>query len=162
MWIGTVLLDPYRMGQLDVDWTSFAHNGPDSFLRDPYTIYGLANNPSEGYRNKCEFTFGTNGKEEREVGFRIGRYKDQTVQVESGQSVPIVSDQMKKGLSQFQKMIKESKFKPYSPATYSGNWVTVMMREGGKDSSPANEDSEISTLGGVKFSIFQKSGITLF
>ena len=119
----------------------------------PYPIHGHVNNPSEGYRNKCEFTFGTNGKEEREVGFRIGRYKDQTVQVESGQSVPIVSDQMKKGLSQFQKMIKESKFKPYSPATYSGNWVTVMMREGGKDSSLTNEDSEISTLGGVKFSI---------
>ena len=107
------------------------------------------NNPSEGYRNKCEFTFGTNGKDEREVGFRIGRYKDQTVQVESGQSVPIVSDQMKKGLSQFQKMIQSSKFKPYSPATYSGNWVTVMMREGGKDSSPTNDEAEISTLGGV-------------
>ena len=125
----------------------------------PYIIRGQVNNPSKGYRNKCEFTFGTNGKEEREVGFRIGRYKDQTVQVESGQSVPIVSDQMKKGLSQFQKMIKESKFKPYSPATYSGNWVTVMMREGGKDSSPANEHSEISTLGGVKYS---KLGINLF
>ena len=144
--------DPRGMGQLDVDWTSFAHNGPDRFyLRDPYTFHECVDNPNEGYRNKCEFTFGTNGKEEREVGFRIGRYKDQTVQVESGQSVPIVSDQMKKGLSQFQKMIKESKFKPYSPATYSGNWVTVMMREGGKDSSAANEHSEISTLGGVKF-----------
>ena len=107
------------------------------------------NNPSKGYRNKCEFTFGTNGKEEREVGFRIGRYKDQTVQVESGQSVPIVSDKMKMGLSQFQKMIQSSKFKPYSPATYSGNWVTVMMREGGKDSSTANDEAEISTLGGV-------------
>ena len=147
MWTGTVMHK--------TDRTSF-------FSGNSYKIHGHVDNPSEGYRNKCEFTFGTNGKEEREVGFRIGRYKDQTVQVESGQSVPIVSDQMKKGLSEFQKMIKESKFKPYSPATYSGNWVTVMMREGGKDSSPANEHSEISTLGGVKFKSAQKSEITLF
>jgi len=33
------------------------------------------------YRNKCEFTFGFDKNEERSVGFRIGRYKDKTIQV---------------------------------------------------------------------------------
>lgn len=72
------------------------------------------------YRNKCEFTFGLNGKKQKTIGFRTGRYKDGTIQVECAKQVPIVSDRMKKGVEQLEKMLLESKFNPYSPADYSG------------------------------------------
>ena len=72
------------------------------------------------YRNKCEFTFGFNGQKEKTIGFRTGRYKDGTIQVESCQPVPIVSNKMKQGVQQMSKMLQTSKFNPYSPADYSG------------------------------------------
>jgi len=87
------------------------------------------------YRNKCEFTFGFNGKKEKTIGFRTGRYKDGTIQVESAAPVPIVSETMKRGVAQLEQMLLTSQFNPYSPADYTGHWLTVMMREGGADSS---------------------------
>ena len=88
----------------------------------------------DGYRNKCEFTFGLNGKGERSVGFRTGRYKDRTLQVEDARIVPIVTNRMKLALQQCYDLIQKSQFAPYCPASYTGHWNVVMMRQGGSDS----------------------------
>lgn len=74
----------------------------------------------QAYRNKCEFTFGFNGQKAKTIGFRTGRYKDGTIQVESAQPVPIVSDKMKQGVIQLERMLLASQFNPYSPADYTG------------------------------------------
>ena len=55
--------------------------------------------------------------------------------MESAAPVPIVSERMKKACAHMEEMLATSAFEPYSPAAYSGHWNTVMMREGGKDTS---------------------------
>lgn len=72
------------------------------------------------YRNKTELTFGLNSEGERMAGFRIGRYRDKTVQVESAKIVPLQMPQISSALPEVEDFIKNSKFEPYSPATYEG------------------------------------------
>ena len=77
------------------------------------------------YRNKCEFTFGYNGEKDRSVGFRIGRYKDSTVQVESAKDVPLLMPPIRAALAEIEQFIKNSAFEPYSPVTYEGKESTL-------------------------------------
>ena len=62
------------------------------------------------YRNKTELTFGLNSEGERMAGFRIGRYRDKTVQVESAKIVPLQMPQISRALPEAEDFIKNSKF----------------------------------------------------
>merc|ERR1712130_471543 len=85
------------------------------------------------YRNKCELTFGYDGEGKRSAGFRIGKYKDKTIQVESARDVPLNMPPIQRALGEIEDFIAKSAFEPYSPATYEGHWTIVTMRCGGSD-----------------------------
>lgn len=102
-----------------------------------------------GYRNKCEFSYGRNEEKEKMVGFRVGRYVDQNLTVESARDICIVRESMKQALVFLEEHVKSSKFDIYCPASYEvslesekmmmivilskGHWQTVMMRSSGSD-----------------------------
>lgn len=50
-----------------------------------------------GYRNKCEFTVGSNPEtKEIVVGFRLGKYKEGIINVANVDDIPIVSDEVRR------------------------------------------------------------------
>jgi tRNA (uracil-5-)-methyltransferase len=79
----------------------------------------------DGYRNKCEFSFGT----DKIVGFRLGCYKDGSVRVAPPALTPIVPVIMKKIVLLVQTFLKQSsKVQPFDHVTHEGNWKQLMIR----------------------------------
>lgn len=73
----------------------------EPFIRSPMV---------DGYRNKCEFSIGPHPMtKEVTVGFRLSSYRQGSVSVVGVDSVPVVSDLMKKVVKHFDAFVKKSK-----------------------------------------------------
>lgn len=103
---------------------------------------------TKGYRNKCEFSIGSDDKV---VGFRLGSYKEGQLKVVGVDSVPFVSEGMKQVASSCQHFLQNvSSLKPFDNLTHEGHWKQVMVRSNEKnehlvmmtvDSRGINEDT---------------------
>ena len=105
-----------------------------NFDRKPCPVEPVRPSPViDGYRNKCEFSFGT----DKTVGFRMGCYKKGSLQVAPVAECPIVSPAMKKIVSLVERYMRESsKLLPFDAVTHAGNWKQLMVRtNAGNDSA---------------------------
>lgn len=79
----------------------------------------------DGYRNKCEFSIGT----DKTVGFRIGMYKHGCVRVVNVDQSPIVSQKMKDVTRAFDTYLKEhTKLAVLDLTTKEGHWKQLTVR----------------------------------
>ena len=80
---------------------------------------------TEGYRNKCEFSIGLDCT----IGFRLGCYKDGSLQVAPINSCPLVPKAMVSIVSSVQEYLKDhSKFVPFDQLLHTGNYKQLTVR----------------------------------
>lgn len=78
-----------------------------------------------GYRNKCEFSIGTN----KVVGFRLGMYKEGSISViRPPDNCPIVSEKMHKIVSLFESFLLKNKLPGFNQVTKQGYWRQLTVR----------------------------------
>lgn len=97
-----------------------------NFDRKPCSVNPIRPSPvTDGYRNKCEFSFG----EDKTVGFRMGSYKQGSLRVARVTDCPTVSPSMKKIVWLVERYVRESsKLQPFDPVTHAGHWRQLMIR----------------------------------
>ncbi|EEY54878.1 tRNA (uracil-5-)-methyltransferase [Phytophthora infestans T30-4] len=105
--------------------TGFAsHNGlccpMDSIHASPVT---------EGYRNKCEFSFGFDKEDKPCVGFRLGLFREGSVVVSKPDECINVSKEMKAVCAVMQNIVETSDVPVYSVTTKSGVWRVLTVRQ---------------------------------
>lgn len=82
-----------------------------------------------GYRNKCEFSFGKHPKiGETTVGFRLTSYKKGSLSVVGVEHLPNVSDKMKKIAKKFENFAKETGYEPFDFVSHTGHWKQLTVR----------------------------------
>ncbi|OQR94780.1 tRNA (uracil-5-)-methyltransferase [Achlya hypogyna] len=82
----------------------------------------------EGYRNKCEFTFGYDVDKKPVVGFRVGMYKEGVVAVGSPEDCINVPQVMKDICKTFQTYLATSTLPVYDVLTHEGVWRLLTIR----------------------------------
>mgnify|MGYP006879038416 CR=1 FL=1 len=80
-----------------------------------------------GHRNKCEFTFGCDSKNEKSLGFRISSFRD-GVRVENPEECPNVPKAMKVVVNKIIEFIKASPFEVYDLKSHRGVWRNLFLR----------------------------------
>ncbi|KAG7394298.1 tRNA methyltransferase 2 [Phytophthora boehmeriae] len=106
-------------------FTGFAsHNGlccpMDSIHASPVT---------EGYRNKCEFSFGFDADDKPCVGFRLGLFREGSVVVSKPDECINVSKEMKAVCAVMQNIVETSDIPVYNVTTKSGVWRVLTVRQ---------------------------------
>ncbi|KAG2765485.1 hypothetical protein JG687_00016449 [Phytophthora cactorum] len=106
-------------------FTGFAsHNGlccpMDSIHASPVT---------EGYRNKCEFSFGFDNEDKPCVGFRLGLFREGSVVVSKPDECINVSQEMKEVCAVMQNILETSDVPVYNVNTKSGVWRVLTVRQ---------------------------------
>lgn len=97
----------------------------------------------DGYRNKCEFSIG----HDCTVGFRLGSYKDGSLQVAPIESCPLVPSAMVKVATSVQEYLKcQSKLKPFDQFSHRGNYKQLTVRTNSAGSSLALLQADCSGL----------------
>ncbi|OWZ15341.1 23S rRNA (uracil-5-)-methyltransferase RumA [Phytophthora megakarya] len=112
----------------DVKGASFAgfasHNGlccpMDSIHASPVT---------EGYRNKCEFTFGFDKEDKPCLGFRLGLFREGSVVVSKPDECINVSNEMKAVCAVMQNIVETSDVPVYNVNTKAGVWRVLTVRQ---------------------------------
>ncbi|OQS03270.1 tRNA (uracil-5-)-methyltransferase [Thraustotheca clavata] len=107
----------------------------------------------EGYRNKCEFTFGYDINKKPVVGFRIGMYKEGVVAVGSADKCINVPQVMKDICRTFQAYLESSPLPVYDVMTHEGVWrlLTIRLSERTKQimlmiqANPSNIEADVWT-----------------
>ncbi|KAF1785013.1 RNA methyltransferase TrmA, active site [Phytophthora cactorum] len=117
-------------------FTGFAsHNGlccpMDSIHASPVT---------EGYRNKCEFSFGFDNEDKPCVGFRLGLFREGSVVVSKPDECINVSQEMKEVCAVMQNILETSDVPVYNVNTKSGVWRVLTVRQ--SVMNPATKTSE--------------------
>ncbi|ETO71542.1 23S rRNA (uracil-5-)-methyltransferase RumA [Phytophthora nicotianae P1976] len=107
------------------NFTGFAsHNGlccpMDSIHASPVT---------EGYRNKCEFSFGFDKEDKPCVGFRLGLFREGSVVVSKPDECINVSKEMKAVCAVMQNILETSDVPVYNVTTKSGVWRVLTVRQ---------------------------------
>ncbi|KAE9336269.1 hypothetical protein PF008_g13099 [Phytophthora fragariae] len=106
-------------------FTGFAsHNGlccpMDSIRASPDT---------EGYRNKCEFSFGFDKEDKPCLGFRLGLFREGSVVVSKPNECVNVSNEMKAVCAVMQNILETSDIPVYNVTTKSGVWRVLTVRQ---------------------------------
>jgi len=84
---------------------------------------------TENYRNKCEFTIGTNPETESPcVGFRLASYKEGCMAVAPVGHLRHLPLAMKNLVQAFEKHVQQSSYTPFSPLTHEGVWRQLTVR----------------------------------
>lgn len=89
-------------------------------------ITGSAN--IDGYRNKCEFTIGSNEQGEKVIGFRVGTYSSGSIEVEAPDDLKILSERMKKVVKVMEVFVRESNLKAFNPENHTGHFRQLTVR----------------------------------
>jgi len=84
----------------------------------------------DGYRNKCEFSFGYNVDESDSlIGFRLGDFKSGSNEVVSPDACPNISSEMKTLVQAFKTYLHEkSSYKAFNVRNHEGNWRQLTLR----------------------------------
>ncbi|EQC37278.1 hypothetical protein SDRG_05502 [Saprolegnia diclina VS20] len=82
----------------------------------------------EGYRNKCEFTFGYDVEHKPVVGFRVGMFKEGVVAVGVADECINVPQVMKDICRTFQAHLETSSMPVYDVMTHEGVWRLLTIR----------------------------------
>ncbi|POM73950.1 23S rRNA (uracil-5-)-methyltransferase RumA [Phytophthora palmivora] len=106
-------------------FTGFAsHNGlccpMDSIHASPVT---------EGYRNKCEFSFGFDNEDKPCIGFRLGLFREGSVVVSKPDDCINVSNEMKAVCAVMQNILETSDVPVYNVNTKTGVWRVLTVRQ---------------------------------
>ncbi|KAL5033483.1 hypothetical protein BDV3_000459 [Batrachochytrium dendrobatidis] len=83
---------------------------------------------TEGYRTKCEFSFGKDPNGEIAVGFLLGGFKDGTTSIMGPNKCVHVSDTAKKISTILEGLAETSKLPVYDRETKSGYWRLAQVR----------------------------------
>ncbi|TPX32680.1 hypothetical protein SmJEL517_g04187 [Synchytrium microbalum] len=81
-----------------------------------------------GYRNKCEFSMGSNFEGEDVVGFLVGLYKEGLVQVLEPGELKHIPPTAKAIAAAAQRFIRQSEFAVYDRITKKGFWRLLLVR----------------------------------
>lgn len=93
----------------------------------------------DGYRNKCEFSFGRNRQGEPTLGFLLGLYANGITEIGSAQECVHVRPGSKRMVQWIEEYVRlHSKWEVYDRVKKTGNWRLVMIRH------QQNEESEYS------------------
>ena len=98
----------------------------DSVLPSPRT---------EGYRNKCEFSIGTDASGQPCVGFVVGRQSGAHT-IESPASVSLVSSEMRAAVVRVEAAVRRSSLPAYDRGASSGFWLQLSCRQSFNSGSP--------------------------
>uniref|UniRef100_A0AAV1TLP7 tRNA (Uracil-5-)-methyltransferase n=1 Tax=Peronospora matthiolae TaxID=2874970 RepID=A0AAV1TLP7_9STRA len=84
---------------------------------------------TEGYRNKCEFSFGFDSEDQPCVGFRLGLFREGSVVVSRPDLCVNVSTEMKAVCAVMQNILETSDIPVYSVTTKKGVWRVLTVRQ---------------------------------
>lgn len=84
---------------------------------------------TEGYRNKCEFSFGFDKEDKPCVGFRLGLFREGSVVVSKPDECVNVSNEMKAVCAVMQNILETSDIPVYSVTTKQGVWRVLTVRQ---------------------------------
>ncbi|KAK1941437.1 tRNA (uracil-5-)-methyltransferase A [Phytophthora citrophthora] len=84
---------------------------------------------TEGYRNKCEFSFGFDKEDKPCVGFRLGLFREGSVVVSKPDECINVSAEMKAVCAVMQNILETSDIPVYSVNTRTGVWRILTVRQ---------------------------------
>ena len=84
---------------------------------------------TEGYRNKCEFTFGRGVEGEPQLGFQLGQVRVIGHVVGSPADCPNVSDEMKACVARVLAFVQGSSLPVYDKLTAVGFWRQLLVRQ---------------------------------
>lgn len=95
----------------------------------PCIWHGFKSSPKiNGYRNKVEFAIGFNGKGEKMVGFRIGKYSSGSIEVSAPDDVPHIPDIVKLTAKLYRKYIESSKYDIFHTDNHEGIFKQLTVR----------------------------------
>ncbi|GMF39783.1 unnamed protein product [Phytophthora fragariaefolia] len=84
---------------------------------------------TEGYRNKCEFSFGFDNEDKPCLGFRLSLFRDGCVVVSKPDECVNVSNEMKAVCAIMQNILETSDIPVYNVTTKSGVWRLLTVRQ---------------------------------
>ncbi|CAI5741500.1 unnamed protein product [Hyaloperonospora brassicae] len=84
---------------------------------------------TEGYRNKCEFSFGFDSEDQPCVGFRLGLFREGSVVVSKPDLCVNVPSEMKAVCAVMQTILETSDIPVYSVTTKTGVWRVLTVRQ---------------------------------
>lgn len=84
---------------------------------------------TEGYRNKCEFSFGFDKEDKPCVGFRLGLFREGSVVVSKPDECINVSAEMKAVCAVMQNILETSDVPVYNVNTRTGVWRILTVRQ---------------------------------
>lgn len=82
----------------------------------------------DGYRNKCEFSIGSDSSGEIQVGNRVGSYISGCLQVEAPDELKMPPEKMKQTAKLFREFVRKSSLEVYNPVTYEGHFKQLTIR----------------------------------
>lgn len=81
----------------------------------------------DGYRNKCEFSIGLDGKGNTAIGFQMGAFKDGVLEIAEPSECQNVSKSAKIIVAAVQEFVKKSKLPLWDKKQSSGFWRLVQV-----------------------------------
>jgi tRNA (uracil-5-)-methyltransferase len=84
---------------------------------------------TEGYRNKCEFSFGFDSEDKPCVGFRLGLFREGSVVVSKPDECINVPSEMKAVCAVMQSVLETSAIPVYNVHTKTGVWRVLTVRQ---------------------------------
>ncbi|GMF11957.1 unnamed protein product [Phytophthora lilii] len=84
---------------------------------------------TEGYRNKCEFSFGFDNEDKPCVGFRLGLFREGSVVVSRPNECVNVSSEMKAVCAVIQNVLETTNIPVYNVNTKTGVWRVLTVRQ---------------------------------
>ncbi|RLN90787.1 hypothetical protein BBJ28_00005759 [Nothophytophthora sp. Chile5] len=84
---------------------------------------------TEGYRNKCEFSFGLDAEDKPCLGFRLGLFREGSVVVSKPDECVNVSSTMKAVCAVMQELVETSGIPVYDVKTKLGVWRVLTVRQ---------------------------------
>ncbi|KAH6578866.1 hypothetical protein BASA61_000397 [Batrachochytrium salamandrivorans] len=118
--------DAYRAGIKQMEWVAPAKKANRGLL---FPLHDIKPSPLvEGYRTKCEFSFGKDPNGEIAVGFLLGGFKNGTTSIMGPGKCLNISSTAKKIATILESMADSSKLQVYDRQTKSGFWRLAQVR----------------------------------
>ncbi|KAL1521797.1 hypothetical protein AB1Y20_021450 [Prymnesium parvum] len=122
-------VEKHRRSEWDLPWLAHAHLAAHEGA--PCPVAPVVPSPlTEGYRNKCEFTFGMDADGRPNVGFQLGKVRSIGHVVGSPEDCPNVSPEMKAAVARVHTYLSTgSRLPVYNKMDASGFWRQILARQ---------------------------------